>query len=268
MAQGPGELIARGRTADVHAWGEGQVIKLFHTWADRGMVEYEQRLAQTVVAAGVSTPAVGEIVSQGERLGLVYERVNAESLLHRLLARPWRARGYARQMAELQAAMHAARAPDLPPMRERLAYKLRRARPLPEPLRQAALAALEKLPEDRAVCHGDFHPDNILVTERGLMVIDWIDATAGHPLGDVARSELLMLHGALPTNPLLAGFFDWLRRTFYAAYRERYFALSPHAPEQVRLWLPVVAAARLDEGIAVEERNLLNLARAGLGQIG
>jgi uncharacterized protein (TIGR02172 family) len=267
MTQTPGELIARGRTADIHAWGEGQVLKLFQPWADRGMVEYEQRLAQTVIAAGVKAPAVGEIVSQGERLGLVYERVNAESLLKRLMAHPWQARQYARQMAELHAAMHAARAPDLPPMHERLAWKIRRAKPLSEALRQAALTALEKLPQDDAVCHGDFHPDNILVTARGLMVIDWIDATAGHPLGDFARSELLILHGTLPDNPLVSGFLDLFRRTFYTAYKQRYFSLSQHTPEQVRPWLPVVAAARLDEGIAEEEQNLLRMARAGLGVV-
>jgi tRNA A-37 threonylcarbamoyl transferase component Bud32 len=260
----PGPLIARGRTADVYAWEPGKVLKLFQPWMDRRAVEYEQRLAQTVHAAGVFTPAVGEVISRGERWGLVYERVEATTLFQQLLRRPWQAKHLAREMAELQAAMHTCPAPDLPPMHARLEEKIRHARPLPQPLREQALGALEKLPHGQMVCHGDFHPDNILVTGQGLMVIDWIDATAGHPMGDVARSELLILHGALPPGTVMGGVLRLLRRAFYDAYIQRYFSLSTFTAEQAQPWLPVVAAARLSEGITEEEQSLIKLASSGL----
>jgi uncharacterized protein (TIGR02172 family) len=262
------QLIARGRTADVYAWEPGKVIKLFHPWMDRKAVEGEQRLAQTVHAAGVLTPAVGEVINQGDRLGLIYERVEATTLLQQMIRQPWKAKQLARQMAELQAAMHALPAPELPPMRQRLEEKIRHAQPLPETLRRDVLAALEKLPQDHRVCHGDFHPDNILVTSRGLMVIDWIDATAGHPLGDIARSKLLILHGAMPPGNLLARMLEWLRRSFYQAYITHYFCLSSLKLEQVHLWLPVIAAARLSEGITEETEKLLDLVRTGFSAPG
>jgi uncharacterized protein (TIGR02172 family) len=260
----PKELLARGRTADVFAWQPGKVLKLYHPKFSRGMAEYEQRMAQIVHSAGVFTPAVGEIVQQDERWGLVYERVDATTMFRGLLSRPWTAKRLARQMAELHAAMHACAAPTLPPMHLRLIEKLREARPLPEDLRQAALGALEKLPQAQMVCHGDFHPENILMTNRGPMVIDWIDATAGHPMGDVARTKLLTLHGALPPGNPLAILITWMRRTFYQAYEERYFSLSPYSADEVAAWIPVIAAARLSEGINEEEQNLLRMAKTGL----
>jgi len=258
------QLIARGRTAEVYAWGSDQVLKLFYPSVGRGAVEYEQRLAQTVVAAGVNTPAVGEIVELEGRLGLVYQRVEARSMLGEITHRPWAAKRLAYQFAELQAAMHACAAPNLPPMRRRLEEKIRGASPLPENLRQAALAALAALPEGQSVCHGDFHPDNILMTSQGPMVIDWIDATSGHPLGDVARTALLTVHGALPPGNPMASLLNWLRSSFYRAYTRHYFSLSPYSADQVQAWLPVVAAARLDEGIGEEEHNLIRLVEQGL----
>lgn len=256
------ELIARGRTAEVYAWEPGYVVKLFHTWVTRPMVLYEQRLAQTVHAAGVFTPAVGEAVIEREgRLGLVYQRVGGPTLVDELLRRPWKVSRLARQFGELQAAMHAAPAPSLPGMHDRLAEKINAASDLPADLRLAALRALEALPQDSKVCHGDFHPGNILLTSQGPMVIDWIDATAGHPLGDVARTTVLVMHGSLPPNPFLRLVVTLLRRGFYRAYTRRYFELSAHRFEQLHPWIGVVAAARLSEGIREETANLINLAR-------
>ncbi len=258
------QLIARGRTAEVYAWGSGQVLKLFYPSVGRVAVEYEQRLAQTVVAAGVKTPAVGEIVELEGRLGLVYQRVEARSMLREMMAKPWAIRRLAYQFAELQAAMHACTAPGLPPMRRRLENKINQAKPLPANLRQAALAVLATLPEGQSVCHGDFHPDNILMTSHGPMVIDWIDATCGHPLGDIARTTILTVHGALPPGILLALLMNRSRNGFYRAYTQRYFSLSSYSLDQVQAWLPVMAAARLDEGIVEEEPTLLRIVEQGV----
>lgn len=261
----PGELIAHGRTADVHAWEPGKVLKLFHTWVDREVVVFEQRIARNVHAAGVIAPAVGEIVSHEARLGLVYERLEAATLFEVLLKRLWRTKTLARKMADLHLRMHACQAPGLPSLRDRLRAKIRAARPLPESLRERALSALGELPEGTAVCHGDFHPGNVLVTERGLVAIDWTDASAGHPLGDIARSQLLMVNSEPPGNLISAALANLIRRTFYSAYSDRYFAQSHHDAAEVEAWLPVVAAARLAEGIDSEQARLLRMARHGLG---
>ena len=40
-----GDPIALGRTAEVYAWEEGQVLKLFHDWVPTDQVEYEAHIA-------------------------------------------------------------------------------------------------------------------------------------------------------------------------------------------------------------------------------
>jgi hypothetical protein len=55
----PEKPIAFGRTAEVHAWKDGWVLKLFHDWFPEESVRYEAELARAVQAAGLPVPAAG-----------------------------------------------------------------------------------------------------------------------------------------------------------------------------------------------------------------
>lgn len=257
-----GAPIAIGFTAEIYAWKDGQVLKLFNQGISRNTVEYEAELSHTVYGTGIPVPAVGEIVEIDGRFGLELERVDGLTMLEAFIQKPWKFPGFARQLAELHAAMHMRRVPELPSMRERLSRKIRIAGKLPENVRQAALGSLEQLPEDDKLCHGDFHPGNILLTDRGPVIIDWIDATRGSPIMDVARSTLLFGGGPLPPGIHGMWVVKLLRRWFYLIYVRRYFQLNPSNPLQLSRWIPVAAAARLDENITYDEDRLLSIAES------
>jgi aminoglycoside phosphotransferase (APT) family kinase protein len=73
----------------------------------------------------------------------------------------------------------------IPSQRQKLRKKIRHTKALPGPLQSKTLAALETMPDGDRVCHGDFHPDNILLPSQGEIIIDWIDASRGNPLADL-----------------------------------------------------------------------------------
>jgi aminoglycoside phosphotransferase (APT) family kinase protein len=98
-------------------------------------------------------------------------------MLQAIIQHSWKFTHYAHMLAELQAEMHQRQVAGLPSQKERLVGKITDAAVLPEAVRQAALAKLDSLPEDDKLCHGDFHPGNILLTVHGPVIIDWIDAT-------------------------------------------------------------------------------------------
>lgn len=54
------------------------------------------------------------------------------------------------------------------------------------------------------MCHGDYHPGNIILSPRGPVVIGWITACHGNAVADVARTVLLFRIGALPEGTPLA----------------------------------------------------------------
>lgn len=75
-----GQPIAFGRTAEIYAWQEGQVLKLFHSGFALEDIEQEARIAGAMHASGLPVPSVGEIVRVNGRNGLVYQRVEGESM--------------------------------------------------------------------------------------------------------------------------------------------------------------------------------------------
>ena len=252
--------LARGRTADVFDWENGYILKLFHNWFSLENIEYEMKIARAVHASGVKTPTVKELVTVQGRNGLVYERVRGESMLTLFQRNPWKVFGYARTLAHLHVQMHACSfTTDVPKQRARLQRKLRDADALSVLLKTALLKSLESLPDADNVCHGDFHPANILLTETDATVIDWIDASGGNPLADVARTSVILLGAAASSqvsNPLLKIFV----RTFHAAYVREYFRRKPGGYDEYRRWLPIMAGARLSENITELESWLVKQA--------
>jgi aminoglycoside phosphotransferase (APT) family kinase protein len=83
-----------------------------------------------------------------------------------------------------------------------LEQKIRDAKPLPENLRDAALKALETMPDGDRLCHGDFHPGNILLGRSGPVIIDWIDSSIGSPLADAARTSIMLLGAATTVSSI------------------------------------------------------------------
>jgi len=252
--------IAHGRTAEVYDWDEGHVLKLFQDWFPLENIEYEMKIARAVYASGVKSPAVGELIQVQGRNGLIYERVAGESTLTMFRRQPWNAIRYGKTLARLHAQMHErVLEADVPPQRKRLQNKIKDADALPVDLKPKLLNALDSLPEGDRVCHGDFHFANVLISGNDATVIDWIDASRGNPLADAARTSIILL-GAMESaqvpNPLL----KIMVGVFHTTYLREYFRLRPGGRYEYRRWLPIVAGARLSEGIPELEKWLVKQA--------
>jgi aminoglycoside phosphotransferase (APT) family kinase protein len=242
-----GDRIGRGYTADVYAWEPGRVLKLFHSGQDVERAEREFRVTRTVHAAGLPVPAVYELVEVGGRRGIVFERVDGPSLLGYVQARPWKLPWSIGLLAALHTLVHQCPAPvSLPAHREWIADRVAIA-PLIAGVRDAARRRLATLPDGETVCHGDFHPGNILITRRGPVIIDWGRATRGHPLGDVACTARLIRTAALP--PWAPTFMHLtLRATrpiLYRKYLAGYQRRAGGTRAEVEAWLGPLSAAAI-----------------------
>jgi len=258
-----GTPIAVGRTAEIFAWEDGHVLKLYRDWCPSNWVEHEAKIGKIVCAAGLPTPAIGDIVEVNQRRGILYERLDGTSMLVSFKAKLWTLPICARMLAELHAAMHACAVPsDLPSQREGFAKSIRHAPNLPTHLRDTVLRKLDQLPTGDRLCHGDFHPDNVMITARGPIIIDWMTATRGNPLADVART-LLLLTISKPQTIIEQLIIRFARRIFVSGYLKRYCELRPYDDDQLAAWQPIIAAARINENIAGERERLLALAGGG-----
>jgi aminoglycoside phosphotransferase (APT) family kinase protein len=240
-------LVGKGFCSDVYAWGQWRVLKLFQSWVARERADREYAVTRAVHAAGLPVPNAFEVIEVEGRSGIVFERIDGVSLLGYTQKRPWAIFGAIRLLAELHAQIHRCTAPaGLPSLRERIAAGIE-ASDSPAADKQAARDRLADLPDGTALCHGDFHPGNVLITPRGPVVIDWDSASRGDPLGDVACTSRLMRTAGLP--PWAPGYMHLLLRclrpVLHRSYLKRYRRLYAVTRRQIEAWqAPLAVAAR------------------------
>jgi aminoglycoside phosphotransferase (APT) family kinase protein len=245
-ATAPGPLIGKGLTSDVFAWENGRVLKVFFDWMPRHKIEREFNLTRAIQQSGFPCPKVFDLIEIDGRAGIIFERIDGISMFRTLHAKPWRFPTAARELAALHARMHDIKAPaELPTQREQHQGWIESAKDLSPADLAAARATLARLPAGDSLCHGDFHPENILYSTRGPIVIDWITATRGDAVLDVARSSSLFLGAAIPAGTplhmrLLIHFF---RKALNKVYQDHYFKVRPGPRELIPTYEPLQKAA-------------------------
>jgi aminoglycoside phosphotransferase (APT) family kinase protein len=195
------------------------------------------------------------------RPALVYDECDAPSLLRSLADKPWTLWKSARMFARLHEDIHTRYAENMQSQYTRLERSIRKAIGLNDVQKTELVHRLQQLPTGDRLCHGDFHPDNVLMGREGPIIVDWADATQGNPWADVAQTALLFQVSRLPVGTprpwLLAigrSWFHWLYVRFYMQNR---------AADcwQLAAWMPIVAAARLTDGPEEEHDALMALIR-------
>ncbi|MDR2865533.1 MAG: phosphotransferase, partial [Spirochaetaceae bacterium] len=106
---------------------------------------------------------------------------------------------------------------------------------------------LESLPKHTKLCHGDFNPSNIIITDNDeAYIIDWSHAAQGNASADAAQTYLLF----------------WLTGNINAAdkYLDLFCAKSDTAKQYVQKWISIISASRLARAKPEEREFLLHWA--------
>lgn len=256
-APDPARSLGVGRSAEVFADAPGRVLKLFVEGSDPEAIAAEFRSSRLAHAQGLPVARARAVVAHGSRTGILFDRLEGHTLLRHCGVRPDRVMLGFRALALLHRRIHACSGAGLPDQRAVLREAIARAR-TSELARTAALARLERLPRGEALCHGDLHPENVLVTGDGWRVVDWQKAVAGHPAADAARTALLIRFGRVVDGPGAAAALARLR-ALVAFWYTLCYRQGPGLPvglADIRAWTLPVAAARLAGRVAENEDAL------------
>lgn len=256
--------VAEGREAELYAWEDGTLLRLLRDPEGQHRNDWQRAAMAAARASGVRVPIVHGLTTVWGRPGLVMERVEGPDLLTLLGRRPWQLLRAARICGEVHARLHAVRAPErLPALRGTLRERIAASPRVPQHLTRPALDLLDALPDGDRLCHGDFHPGNLLMGQGTPVVIDWSNAARGHPEADVARTVLLLRLGEPPPgSPVLIRLLARVaRRVLLAGYLRAYRRVRSLDMQRVGQWETVQAVERLDEDIAGELPALERLLR-------
>lgn len=261
------QRIAEGREAEVFAWGDGLVVKLMREANDSARIDRELAALRAVADTGLPAPQAHDVVQIDGRPGLVIDRLPGDSMLTHLGRNPLRVDQVAFAMARTHASMHELAAPaQLPDLKDELRLRIEGSAALPDELREPALTVLDSLPKGDRLCHGDFHPGNMLGDPAAPVVIDWADASRGDPIGDMIRTAVLLRLGKPPpgASVVIRGLAplggSLLSARYVAHYRRRRDIDDSHFAR----WRLVRAAARVGEPIPEEHPALIRIIRRDL----
>lgn len=191
-----GKLIGVGNTANIYEWKNGQVIKLFNEEYPKQSVEKEFKNAKNIRNCEFSKPQVYQIVNYKQKTGIIYDKIEGESLLSWVI-RTGDINTCAAYMAVLHKKILQSKVENIESYKDFLYKHIISSK---QSKKDEILNILRNLPDGDILCHGDFHPGNIFIRDGNLTVIDFMNICHGHFLYDIARTIYLIEYTPLPSK--------------------------------------------------------------------
>jgi thiamine kinase-like enzyme len=171
-----------------------------------------------------------------------------------------------RMLAEIHVDMHKYEIKDINSQKNTFKLAIHQTNLLDDDQKKEIIKYIEKLPDGNTICHGDFHPGNIIVSKNKLYVIDWPIAYSGNPNGDVARTFYLLKYGLSPSDEYTLKksfihrfFFKAIKSLVAKIYIKRYLNLTGISLKEIKKWDLAIFATHLREPVPLEYDNLLKM---------
>ncbi|MDK2951870.1 MAG: hypothetical protein PWQ77_1535 [Kosmotogales bacterium] len=257
-------VISKGRTAEIYRLDGKKVLKLFYQDFPLSEVELEYENNLQIQSTGLKIPEAFELYKINGRYGIVYEKISGNSMLMEMFSNTEKISEYMRILAEVHSEIHKNTVDKLTSHDERLKRDIYESPVLSVPEKDRLLMKLKEATHKGNLCHGDFHPDNVIISEEGPVVIDWITAAKGNPVADIARTVILIAVSEPVDNFGNTEIKEDLRKFLCREYVNGYEKICPFPRDDLFFWIPIVAGARLNENVPRNEKiKLYNLAIGG-----
>ena len=235
-------VVAKRAEKTVYRDGD-MAIKLFEKSFSKANVLNEALNQARVEETGLNIPKINEVCKIDGKWAIVSDFIEGETLASLMEKNPGKEDEYLELFVNLQISIQSKTAPLLNKLKDKMHRKISETT-LDATTRYELHMRLDAMPTHTKVCHGDYNPSNIIISNDGIpFVLDWSHATQGNASADVARTYLLF---KLEKKDALA---------------EKYIRLfckkTDTARQYVDQWLPIVAASQSVKGKAEEREFLL-----------
>ena len=234
-------VIAVRNNKTIYRDGE-RCIKVFNADFSKADVLNEALNQARIESTGLNIPKILEVTTIDGKWAIVSEFIKGKTLAQIMEENPEKKNEYIELLVDLQMEVHSKTCPLLNKLKDKMNRKISETT-LDATARYDLHTRLESMPKHNKVCHGDFNPSNIIITDDGTpYILDWSHATQGNASADVARTYLLF----------------WLAGDIEGAefYLNTFCKKSDTAKQYVQKWMPIVAASQSVKGNE-KERELL-----------
>ncbi len=182
-------MLASGRDSNIYEFGEGLVLRRA---VGGRVIDREAEVMTYVAERGYPVPRIHEVRAGGTEI--VMERLTGPTMMEVLARAPLRCLRYVSLLADLHDRLH----------------------------RIVAPASWPAVGEGDRCLHLDLHPMNVMMTDRGPVVIDWANAHRGHPLTDVGATYVLLTCPRVPLPRAVGALLRPLRVAMANRFIHRY----------------------------------------------
>lgn len=228
-----GIVIAQRDTKTVYK-KDNETIKLFVEGYSKPNILNEALNLARVEEVDINIPKLKEVKMIENRWALVIEHVEGKSLETLMNENPEKKDEYMNLFVDVQLNILSHEAPAmLNKIKEKMKRKIA-STDLNDDIKFELNTRLESMPTHSKLCHGDFNPSNVIITENGeAYIIDWAHVTAGNAGADAARTFLL---------------FSLNGKTEEAEkYLELFSEKSGIEKRIIQKWIPIVASSQLSK---------------------
>ncbi|MBR6637687.1 MAG: phosphotransferase [Lachnospiraceae bacterium] len=221
-----------------------QVIKVFDKDYSKADVLNEALNQARIEGTDLNVPKILQVTMIDGKWAIVSEYIKGKTLAALMKENPDKYDEYLEKFVDLQMEVHSKKVPLLNKLKDKMNRKITET-DLDATTRYELHTRLEGMPKHDKVCHGDFDPSNIIITDEGkAYILDWAHVTQGNASADVARTYLLF----------------WLAGDITGAdkYLNLFCKKSDTAKQYIQKWLPIVAASQSVKGKEQEREFLLS----------
>ncbi|MBQ8290717.1 MAG: phosphotransferase [Clostridia bacterium] len=236
-------VIAVRNNKTVYRDGD-RCIKVFNAEYSKADVLNEALNHARIEETGLNIPKVLEVTMINGKWAIITEYIKGRTLAQLMEENPDKKGEYIELLVDLQMGVHSKTCPLLNKLKDKMSRKIAETE-FDATTRYDLHTRLEGMPKHNKVCHGDFNPSNIIITDDGTpFILDWAHATQGNASADVARTYLLFW---------LSGDIDGAN-----AYLDTFCRKSNTAKQYVQKWMPIVAASQSVKGNESEREFLMS----------
>ena len=219
-------------------------IKVFDSDYSKADVLNEALNQARIEETGLNIPKIKEVMTIDGKWAIVSEYIKGKTLAQLMEENPDKKDEYIERLVDLQMEVHSKECPLLNKLRDKMNTKISMT-DIDATTRYDLHTRLNGMPKHTKVCHGDFNPSNIIITDDDkAYILDWSHATQGNASADAARTYLLF----------------WLDGDIEGAkkYLDLFCRKSNTAKQYVQTWMPIVAASQSVKGNKEEREFLLS----------
>lgn len=237
------ELIAKRKNKEIYADND-TVVKLYvEGYSQSDILNEALNQSRVEEFSNLNVPRLIEVGKLENRWAIISEKIEGKTISTLIKEEPENFDKYLNLFVDVQLAILSNEVPLLNRIKEKFTRKLENATNIDENTKYELLQRLQGMKNHNKLCHGDYHPSNVIVKEDGTVyVIDWAHVTQGNASADAARTYLLF---SIDNKEEVA-----------EKYLNLFSEKSGIEKSNIQRWIPIVAATQMTKNIEEEQEFL------------